>query len=111
MTQQIVIISTCADAVEAERVARLLLEERLAACVSVVPRVRSYYHWEGAIQEGEEYLLLIKTSRGLFDQVKARVEAVHSYQIPELLAVPVEEGSEKYLQWMDLNLRGTGKGD
>ena len=111
MTHQIVIISTCADAAEAERVARLLLDERLAACVSILPRVRSYYHWEGAIQSGEEYLLLIKTARALFEQVTARVEAVHSYQVPELLALPVVEGSAKYLEWMDLNLRDTGKGD
>jgi|SRR6185369_17436262 len=111
MAEKIVIISTCASEIEAEKLARMLVDERLAACVSVIPQVRSYYRWEGTIESANECLLLIKSSRELFDALKARVEAAHSYEIPELLALPVIEGSEKYMSWLEMNLRpGTSKG-
>ena len=105
MTDKIVVLSTCATGEEAEKLARLLLDERLAACVSVIPAVRSYYHWKGAIESTGECLLLIKTSRKLFADLCRTLQQAHSYEVPETLAVPIVEGSLTYLDWMDQNLR------
>lgn len=105
MTGEIVILCTCASEEEAERIALLLLEERLAACVNVVPAIRSYYRWQGAIETAREHLLLIKSSAELFPAVEATVRRAHSYEIPELLALPVLEGSDDYLTWLRGNLR------
>lgn len=104
MTDKIVVLSTCATADEAERLARLLLDERLAACVSVVPAVRSFYRWKGAIESAEECLLLIKTSRKLFADLCETLRKAHSYEVPESLAVPIVEGSAAYLEWMEQHL-------
>src|SRR5271157_5199646 len=83
MTDKIVVLSTCATGDEAERLARLLLDERLAACVSVIPAVRSFYHWKGAIESAGECLLLIKTSRKLFADLCETLRKAHSYELPE----------------------------
>src|ERR1700732_3632727 len=97
MTNKIVILTTCSGEKEAETLARALLEERVAACVSVIPQTRSFYHWKGAIESAGECLLLIKSSRELFDSVRARLESAHSYEVPELLALPVIEGASNYM--------------
>jgi periplasmic divalent cation tolerance protein len=104
MTDKIVILCTCSSAEEAERLARSLIQARLAACVNVVPQVRSYYHWNGAIESSEECLLAIKSSRPLFGALRAHLAHMHSYQVPEILALPVIEGSEDYLNWLGANL-------
>ncbi len=106
MTDKIVILTTCAEAVDAERMARALVDGRLAACVNVVPNVRSFYHWKGATQSGEEFLLIIKTSLDLFGALRAEMEKLHPYEVPELLALPVVAGAENYLSWLQSNLRG-----
>jgi periplasmic divalent cation tolerance protein len=105
MTDKIVILSTCATEEDAERIARRLLDVRLAACVTVIPRTRSFYHWKGAVESAEEFQLLIKSSRGLFAALRAEIEKIHPYEIPELIAVPVVEGAEPYLGWLASNLR------
>ena len=105
MTDKIVVLSTCAGAEEAERMARALVTERLAACVSVVPNIRSFYRWQGALESSGEYLLIIKTSRSLFDAVKTEIEKLHTYELPELIALPIVEGAENYLNWLGQNLR------
>jgi len=105
MTDKIVVLSTCANEADAGRVARPLVEAGLAACVSVVPGLRSYYHWKGALETSAEALLVIKSSRELFPQLKLELEKIHPYEVPEILALPVVEGSENYLNWMDANLR------
>lgn len=111
MTDKIVVLSTCATEEEAERLARLLVGERLAACVSVVPSLRSYYRWKGAIESAGECLLVIKTSRELFGPMRAAVEKAHSYDLPEMLALPVVEGSARYLDWLQAGIRsGSGEG-
>jgi periplasmic divalent cation tolerance protein len=107
MTDQIVVLSTCATEADAERLARALVEARLAACVNVVPGVRSFYHWKGEIQSGVEYLLIMKTSRELFPALSAEVTKLHPYEVPELLALPVVDGAKDYLDWLHSNLRGT----
>jgi periplasmic divalent cation tolerance protein len=111
MTDKIVILSTCSTAEEGEQLARLLLDARLAACVSIIPRMRSLYHWKDAIESSEECLLLIKSSRDLFQSVRARLEAAHSYEVPELLAIPVVEGSANYMNWLDSILPAKTKGE
>jgi len=105
MTDKIVVLSTCAGVEEAEKLARLLLEERLAACVNIVPGSRSFYWWKGAIESSGECLLLVKSSRGLFDRLRAAIEKAHSYEVPEVLALPIVDGSEQYLDWLQANLR------
>lgn len=105
MTDKIVILSTCGSSDEAERLARKIVEQRLAACVNVVSPVRSFYRWKGAVEDASEWLLVIKTSRALFDRLRAQLELGHSYEVPEILALPVVEASANYLSWMDGELR------
>ncbi len=104
MTDKIVVLSTCASAEEAEKLARQLVEERLAACVNVVPRIQSYYRWQGATESAEEWLLIIKSSRERFDPLRAALEKAHSYEVPEVLALPVVAGAANYLDWLETNL-------
>lgn len=104
MTDKIVVLNTCATEDEAERLARLLIDQRLAACVSIVPRVRSFYRWKGAVERSDECLLVIKSSRALFEDLRAAVEKAHSYEVPEVLALPVLEGAAQYLEWLAANL-------
>ncbi len=104
MTDKIVVLSTCASAEEAEKVARRLVEQRLAACVNVMPGVRSYYRWKDAIESAGEWLLVIKSSRDLFPRLRVELEAVHSYEVPELVAVPIVDGAPNYLNWLDNEL-------
>ncbi|HYW46558.1 MAG TPA: divalent-cation tolerance protein CutA [Bryobacteraceae bacterium] len=108
MTDKIVVLSTCATEEEAERIARLLVEQRLAACVNVIPRVKSYYRWKGAIESAEECLLVIKSSRELFQTMRAVLEQSHSYETPEAIALPVVDGAENYVNWLEANLRKPG---
>jgi periplasmic divalent cation tolerance protein len=101
MTDKIVVFSTAASAEEAEKIARSLVEARLAACVNVIPEIRSFYRWQGKTEESAEWLLVIKSSRERFDALRAAVEKLHSYDVPELIALPVVEGARNYLNWMD----------
>jgi len=105
MTDKIVVLSTCAGEADAERIARALVEGQLAACVSVVPGLRSFYRWQGRLENSGEVLLLIKTSRDLFPALKAGLEKIHPYEVPEILALPIVEGAENYLAWINSALR------
>ena len=89
MTDKIVVLSTCGSEAEAVRMAQDLVDGRLAACVNVIAPVRSFYRWKGAVENATEWLLLIKTERRLFDAVRAALEAAHSYELPEVLALPI----------------------
>jgi periplasmic divalent cation tolerance protein len=109
MTDKILVISTCAAEADAERLARALLDARLAACVNLVPGVRSLYRWKGEIESEAEFMLIIKTSRDLFPALRAEIEKLHPYELPELLALPVLAGAENYLSWLQTNLRGAGQ--
>lgn len=104
MTDKIVVLSTCASPEDAARIARSLVEKKLAACVNVMPAIRSFYRWQGAIEDDQESLLVIKSSRGLFDQLRVEIEKLHSYEVPEVIAVPIVDGSEGYLEWLDREL-------
>jgi periplasmic divalent cation tolerance protein len=104
MTDKIVILSTASSEEEAARLAGLLVEQRLAACVNVVPRVRSFYRWKGVVESADEWLLVIKSSRGLFSDVCGLLEKQHSYEVPEAIALPILDGASSYLEWLDQSL-------
>jgi periplasmic divalent cation tolerance protein len=95
-----VVISTCANRKEAEKIARDIVERRLAACVNILP-VRSCYRWNGKIRADREYLIIAKTRSALFTKLKSRILALHSYHLPEIVCLRVEGGYKKYLDWID----------
>ena len=100
MTARIV-FCTCPDAATASHLARTLVDERLAACVNVVPGVTSIYRWQGAVSEDAEVLLVAKTRRSLVERVAARVKELHTYELPETIALPIAAGSARYLEWLE----------
>jgi periplasmic divalent cation tolerance protein len=95
------ILVTCADTEQAGRIASSLVQERKAACVSFLDGVTSVYRWEGKVDTSREVLLLIKTNEALVDEVISRVKALHSYEVPEIVAVPITRGFGPYLRWID----------
>ena len=100
MTDAVVVLVTAPSAEVAASIARALVEERLAACGNVLPGLRSIYRWQGKVQEDAEALLILKTQRKRFGELRDRVLALHPYEVPEVLALPVEAGSEPYLDWI-----------
>lgn len=100
MTDYVVVLVTAADAGEAERIARALVEERLAACANIVSGVRSIYRWEGRVDEATEQVLVLKARAADVAALAARVRALHSYDVPEVIALPIVAGSESYLAWL-----------
>jgi periplasmic divalent cation tolerance protein len=104
MTDKIVVLSACRSPEEAHKLAHALVEKRLAACVNIVPGVRSVYHWKDAIEEEEETLLVIKSSRPLLEELCSELERLHSYEVPEVIALTVVDGSEAYLAWLTREL-------
>lgn len=104
MQEFIVVYVTVSSTDEGARIARLLVEERLAACVNQVPGVRSTYRWQGKVEESGEDLLLIKTTKKLFAALEQRICELHSYAVPEVIAAPIIAGSKPYLQWLDEQL-------
>src|SRR5262250_3181974 len=108
MTDKIVVLSSCSSEEEGRRIARKLVEERLAGCVSVLTGARSLYRWKGEIEEADECLLVIKSSRDLFDRLRLELEKAHTYEVPEVVAVPILAGSPNYLNWLDSELKSSG---
>jgi periplasmic divalent cation tolerance protein len=104
MTDKVVVLVTCGSAEEAGRIAKALVEERLAACVNISSPIRSVYRWQGRVNDEAEVLLVIKTARALFDRVRRAVERLHSYQVPEVLCLPVIDGAPNYLNWLATSL-------
>ena len=100
MTEAIVALSTVGNADDARRIARALVERRLAACVNVVPGITSIYSWKGGIETDDELLLVIKTRRERLEELRAALVEMHPYEVPELIAVGVEAGNPAYLQWL-----------
>src|SRR5262245_17189167 len=101
-----ILVLTTADSQElAVRIATALVEAREAACVNIVPGVRSIYRWEGKVCDESELLLVIKSTRDRFDAVRARIRRVHTYQVPEIVAVDIEAGDPDYLAWLRDQLR------
>jgi periplasmic divalent cation tolerance protein len=99
-TDALLVLSTCPDADTAQRLARTLVEARLAACVSLVGPVTSIYRWRDAVETAGETLLLIKTAAGRYTDLAQALRSMHPYEVPEILAVPVERGLDDYLDWV-----------
>jgi periplasmic divalent cation tolerance protein len=101
MTDYIQVITTTATHDEAEIIGRALVEDRLAACTQIIGPITSIYRWEGQIETSQEYQCWAKSRRDLFEQIETAIRRLHPYQVPEILAVPIAEGSESYLKWLD----------
>ena len=101
-----IILSTCSDKDAAAAIANTLIDESLAACVNIVPGLTSIYQWQGERQTGTEVLLMIKTRTELYSQVETRIATLHSYELPEIISVPIHNGLTAYLDWID---NSTGK--
>ena len=99
-----VVLTTTSDPEEARRLGRVLVEERLIACATIIPAVVSMYRWQGKLESGSESLLLLKTDAQHIEAVRERLHQVHSYETPEFLVLPVENGSEAYLKWLGESL-------
>ncbi|GBE36656.1 divalent-cation tolerance protein CutA [bacterium BMS3Bbin07] len=95
-----VVFITAPDEEEAARIARTIVEERLAGCVNIVKGIRSIYSWEGKVEDEHEVLMIVKTKRDLFNALEKRVKELHSYSVPEIISLPLVEGSEEYLSWL-----------
>lgn len=99
-SEYVVVLVTASSEEEAVRIATTVVQERLAACANLVPGIRSFFWWEGRVQDEPERLLLIKTRRERFAALEARVRELHSYSVPEVIALPIAEGSDAYLRWI-----------
>jgi periplasmic divalent cation tolerance protein len=100
MTDAVVVFCTCENQSQARHIAEALLEARLAACVNVLSPLQSIYRWHGKVERAEETLLLIKTTRDRFAALRDRIGDLHTYETPEIIALPIADGSEKYLSWL-----------
>ena len=106
MTDKIIVFVTCESKEQAETIAQAVVSDKLAACVNVLPGIRSCYVWEGRLTWSDELLLLIKTTRGRFEQLKARIRELHSYAVPEIVGVTIDEAFDKYIDWIDERVGG-----
>ena len=104
---QIVVLMTAPNAEEATRIAEMLVERTLAACVQILPPITSIYIWKGEVQRESEILLVAKSTRAKFDDLEEAVRAIHSYETPEIIALPIVAGSQSYLSWLSSCLEGS----
>ena len=104
MTDKIVVLTACDSEKQAENLARHLVDRRLAACINILPKVRSIYRWEENIEDTTEWLLLIKSRRDLFAPLCAEIQKLHTYEVPETIALQIVDGSEIYLDWLGAQL-------
>ena len=100
MTDKKLVLTATGSKEEARKIARTLVERRLAACINIIPRVDSIYRWEGEIEDAQEWLLLIKTTGAAFERVRDAIGELHSYEVPECICISIENGSLDYLQWI-----------
>ena len=118
MTDKVVVMVAAASKRECRKIARHLVETKLAACVNITQPIESIYRWEGKIADDHEYQLLIKSTRELFPEIKAAISKLHSYHTPEIICLPIIEGSRNYLQWVgdsvkaasEVEAQGDGQG-
>lgn len=101
-----IILVTAGSLVEARRMGRALLKKRLVACVSILPNVESHYWWKGKIERSSECLMMMKTRRGRFASIERTVKRMHSYAVPEIIALPLTAAQTDYLRWIDASLGG-----
>src|SRR5262249_55476187 len=101
MTNARIVLTTAGSAEEARNLAHALVDRNLAACVNIVPQIESVYRWQGKVERASEWLLVIKTQASAFPGVRATIEALHSYEMPECIMLEVSEGSREYLDWIE----------
>jgi periplasmic divalent cation tolerance protein len=106
MTDKLIVFVACESREQAETIAESVVTSQLAACVNVIPGVRSCYMWEAKLTWSEEVVLLIKTTRSRYGQLQERVRQLHSYEIPEIVSVEIDEGFEKYIDWIEKSVVG-----
>lgn len=98
--KEIVVYITAPNEDEAARIAKALLEARLAGCVNIIRNIRSIYSWQGRIEDEPEVLMVVKTQKSLFEELSKKVRELHSYSVPEIIALPIVEGSQDYIRWL-----------
>ena len=96
----IVVLVTAKDEAQAHKIAEKLVAEKLAACANIVPRIQSIFHWKGKLDRAQEVLLILKSRRRHFPAIVKTVQALHSYDVPEVIALPIVEGNKDYLNWL-----------
>lgn len=101
MTAYRIVLTTCGNGQEAHKIANALVERRLAACVNMVSSIESVYRWQGQVESATEWLLLIKTTAERFPAVRDAIRELHSYDLPECIMLPIEDGSAEYLKWIE----------
>ncbi|MEZ5364849.1 MAG: divalent-cation tolerance protein CutA [Bryobacterales bacterium] len=104
MTDKRIVLTTCGSDVDAERIARTLVERRLAACVNIIGGVRSIYRWKDAVEDDAELLLVIKTQTSAIEALKTALAETHPYDVPELVVIQIEDGAAAYLSWIASNV-------
>ena len=102
--QHIIALNTCPDEQVASKIAQKLVENRLAACVNIIPAIKSVYRWQGKTEQDNEVLLIIKTRKDVFSRLEAQIREDHPYELPEIVAVPIDTGLQSYLDWIDESL-------
>jgi periplasmic divalent cation tolerance protein len=105
MTDKRVVLTTCSSLEEARHIAQALVERRLAACANIVPNVESIYRWKGEVESSSEALLVIKTTADAFERLRAAVNELHTYDVPECIALEISDGSEHYLDWIGASVK------
>ncbi len=105
MTDKILVLTTAGSKEEAAKIARTLVDRLLAACVNIVPHVTSIYRWEGEIEEAEEWLLIVKTTRAALERVQEAIMEMHSYEVPECIGLSIDDGSVGYLSWIGQSVK------
>jgi periplasmic divalent cation tolerance protein len=101
MTDKRVVLTTVSSSDEARQIAHAMIEGKLAACVTIIPKITSIYRWKEKVEEAEEYLLVIKTTKDVFPRLRDALNEMHSYELPECISLAVEDGSEAYFKWID----------
>jgi periplasmic divalent cation tolerance protein len=105
MTDKQIVLTTASSEEETREIARELVDRQLASCVNIIPQIESIYRWQGKVEESREWLLLIKTSAVLFSAVRDTIRELHSYDLPECIAVDIGDGSAEYLQWLEDSIK------
>ena len=100
MTSNRIILTTTSSQAEARKIARALIEKKLAACVNIIPRIESVYRWQGKVETAREWLLVIKTSQKRAKAVESAIKELHSYDLPECISIAIDGGSKEYLKWL-----------
>jgi len=101
----IVIFITASDKKEAQNIARRLLKDKLVACVNIIDKIESFFWWQGKIDKAKETLLIVKSKASQFNRIVKLVKSMHSYEVPEIIALPVVSGEKRYLRWLDASIR------